>query len=63
MTLPAFTGSLSAPAPAVSTMVSHWAEYSSLGTVKSTLSSWALKYTMKLRSVMRSPRASRPPMP
>ena len=49
MVFPAFTGSLSAPAPAVSTTVSHAAEYSSLGSVKSTVSSSALKYRMKLQ--------------
>lgn len=42
-TASAFTGSVSAPPPAVSMMMSHAGAYSSEGSLKPTSSSWALK--------------------
>ncbi len=57
------TGSVSALCPAVSMMTSQAGAYSSDGRVKSTSSSCALKYSRKLTSVIRRPRASWPWMP
>ena len=57
-TEPALSGSSVFAWSAVSTRTSQNGEYSSAGSAKSTSSSWALKASTKLSSVIRRPRES-----